>query len=189
MLTSAQAERIDAFVCCISWCQNANQPSVATLRGWGDWSYASSASALCVRSDVELWLGIMKKLAFLILLSQGCFAGQCITYTNTEISGTLYRQTFAGPPNYESVAAGDIAETYFLLKLAKPTCVSGGRPENDFEENYAAVSNVLLALTGPSAFESLRPLLGKVITCTGSLFSAHTGHHHTEVLLSEASCR
>ncbi|HEV7715064.1 MAG TPA: hypothetical protein VGO53_05695, partial [Steroidobacteraceae bacterium] len=36
------------------------------------------------------------------------------------VTGALSRETFAGPPNYESVDKGDKAETYWILTLREP---------------------------------------------------------------------
>ena len=40
------------------------------------------------------------------------------------LSGVLERQTSPGPPNYDSIAAGDAPETYFVLRLEQPVCLS-----------------------------------------------------------------
>jgi hypothetical protein len=130
----------------------------------------------------------MKMIFLLVFISLTAIADLCISYKNTEIKGTLYRQTFPGAPNYESVASGDMAETYFLIRLSKPKCVADGTGGEQLQENFDSVTDIQLVLTGQSTYDSLRPIIGKPITCTGNLFSAITGHHHTKVLLSEASC-
>ena len=40
------------------------------------------------------------------------------------VTGTLERRTYPGPPNYESVAPGDLAETGFYLVLGRPICTT-----------------------------------------------------------------
>ncbi|OHD85133.1 DUF4431 domain-containing protein [Sulfuricurvum sp. RIFCSPLOWO2_12_FULL_43_24] len=130
----------------------------------------------------------MNIIYLLVFMSFAAIADQCISYKNTEIKGTLYRQTFPGAPNYESVVSGDMAETSFLLKLPLPKCVSDGKGGGELQENFDSVTDVQLVLTGQSTYNSLRPFIGKSITCKGNLFSAITGHHHTKVLLSEAFC-
>lgn len=131
----------------------------------------------------------MKLFLFFSLISAVANSEQCVSYKNTEISGTLYTETFAGPPNYESIADGDKPETYFLLRLAKPACVDGGAGANELEENFTDIKDIQLVLNGESTYESLRKSLGKFVKCNGNLFSAHTGHHHTEILLSEVKCK
>lgn len=131
----------------------------------------------------------MRLFLFLTLISAVANAEQCVSYKNTEITGTLYKDTFAGPPNYESIADGDKPETYFLVKLVKPVCVDGGAGADELEGNFTDIKNIQLVLNGESTYDSLRTSLGKPVKCTGNLFSAHTGHHHTEVLLSEVKCK
>lgn len=130
---------------------------------------------------------MIRILLFIFFLSLAQ-ADECIHYQGSIITGVLYRQTFAGPPNYESVQQGDLVETYFLLKLPKPTCVSGGKGGEVLEENYPLVKDIQLVLDGSSTYETLRPFLGKQVLCTGKLFSAISGHHHTNILLSKAFC-
>lgn len=36
-------------------------------------------------------------------------------------------------------------------------------------------------------YDAFRPLLGKVVTVSGSLFAAHTGHHHAPLLMERVS--
>jgi hypothetical protein len=98
----------------------------------------------------------------------------------------LQQQTFAGPPNYESVAAGDKAESFFLLKLTAPICVNADAQQQ--EPSFTAITEVQLILNGASNYDSLRGRLDQMVSCKGKLLSAQTGHHHTEVLLSAAQC-
>jgi hypothetical protein len=116
-------------------------------------------------------------------------ASGCASYTEAELTGKLVSDTFAGPPNYESIEAGDAKETYFFLSLSPPICVAKGQSDSALEPAQDGVVSVQLVLNGKSTYESLRPFLGKTITCRGSLFASHTGHHHAPVLMWEASCR
>jgi|GEM_PF-6799494 len=100
----------------------------------------------------------MKTIFLIVFISFTAIADQCISYKNTEIKGTLYSQTFPGTPNYESVADGDMAETYFLLKLPHPKCVADGKGGEQLQENFDSVTNIQLVLTGQSTYNTLRPL-------------------------------
>jgi hypothetical protein len=43
-------------------------------------------------------------------------AADCLSYSeNISLEGVLSQQTFAGPPNYESIATGDRKETYLFI--------------------------------------------------------------------------
>ena len=120
------------------------------------------------------------------LFAGGASANECQNYQNAHLVGTLQQQTFAGPPNYESIAAGDKAERYFLLKLSAPICVNADVQQQ--EPSFKAITEVQLILNGASNYDSLRGRLDQMVSCKGKLLSAQTGHHHTEVLLSAAQC-
>lgn len=112
----------------------------------------------------------------------------CLAYDPSVVvvTGKIKRHTFAGPPNYESVAKGDAAETTWLLHLAKPVCVSGG----EAGEEEKRVSDLQLVFSeGEKQYQLYRPLVGRTVTATGTLFHAHTGHHHTKVLLTVRSIK
>ncbi len=121
---------------------------------------------------------------FSVLFAGWAGAEECQNYQDTQLVGTLVQQTFAGPPNYESIADGDKAERYFLIKLAQPVCINADRQEPSF----SAITEVQLVLNGASSDASLRSRLTHTVRCKGKLFSALTGHHHTQVLLSEVQC-
>lgn len=126
-------------------------------------------------------------LMFLLMASQA-IAGECVGYSlPIELRGMLLSKTFPGPPNYESVAAGDRAETYFFVVPAAPLCVRQG-DASGLEPAAAGVGRVQLILFKSSAYDRLRSSLGKEIRCTGKLMGAHSGHHHSEVLLTNAEC-
>ena len=108
----------------------------------------------------------------------------CLTYepATVELRGTVVRETFPGPPNYESVKEGDAPEVVWLLQLAEPICVSA--KESDAE--YPAASDlkrVQLVLTADE-YKKFADLVGQPVVASGSLFAAHTGHHHADVLLT-----
>ena len=107
---------------------------------------------------------------------------KCLTYWPDEVvlKGTIRRHTFAGPPNYESVAKGDAAERVWVLHLAQPICVSA----NEEWEKETAVSDVQLVVEKYD-----KELVGRKVVATGTLYHAHTGHHHTKVLLTVSSIK
>lgn len=111
----------------------------------------------------------------------------CLTYANSELVGTLVRQTFAEQPNYESIAAGDAPATYFFVKGAKSFCATAGA-DTTAEPGVRNIRTVQLVFTSPSAYDQLRPWLGRSVRCRGSLFHAISGHHHSRVLLQVEQC-
>jgi hypothetical protein len=113
---------------------------------------------------------------------------QCITYEPNTINlyGRITRKVFAGPPNYENVAKGDEAEQVWVLRLNRPVCVAASAQW----EAEANVSEIQLVFgEGISQYNRYESLLGKKVVAKGRLFHAHTGHHHTRVLLTVRSIK
>jgi hypothetical protein len=121
-------------------------------------------------------------LIFLITTEPAPVAQTCLNYEPDTVSlkGTIKRRTFAGPPNYESVAKGDQPEVMWVLQLARPICVSASGDRKD-EKN---VSKLQLVFTGAEGYRRYRSFVGKRVMVNGTLFSAQTGHHYTRVLLT-----
>jgi hypothetical protein len=113
----------------------------------------------------------------------------CLSYEPAlvAITGKLERQTYPGPPNYESVEKGDKAETGFYLSLATPICVNA-TPDDDLNYEQRDVRLVQLNLDD-KGFDELRPYLGGLIEVRGTLYAAHTGHHHAPLVLNYSSGR
>ncbi|MBZ5547108.1 MAG: DUF4431 domain-containing protein [Acidobacteriia bacterium] len=128
----------------------------------------------------------------LLVLSLSCPAqvelSGCRSYEPAVVAlhGTLVRKTFAGPPNYRDIRKGDKAETYWLLNLDSPICLNEDKAEPDLNPAQKNVRRVQLVLD-QEAYEHFKAMLGKRVVATGSLFGAHTGHHHTPVLLRVSS--
>ncbi len=95
------------------------------------------------------------------------------------VEGTLERVTFPGPPNYESIQNGDLAETYFVLRLAAPICIQTS-------ERGRVSSSELQLFLQPWQYALLRPRLGVTMKVSGRLWPAETGHHHTALMFTPA---
>ena len=132
----------------------------------------------------------MRYLALLAMLFMGSsHAAPCLDYREIEIRGVLTSKTFPGPPNYESVSAGDQKETCFFVGLAKPVCVSnGGAALEPAGQRIRKIQLVFGWETAQDAYDQLRPSLGRRVSCKGVLLGSHTGHHHSDVMLTEAKC-
>ncbi|HSE16279.1 MAG TPA: DUF4431 domain-containing protein [Pyrinomonadaceae bacterium] len=126
-------------------------------------------------------------LLFLILLittepARPVAPQSCLSYEPDTVSlkGKIKRRTFAGPPNYESVAKGDRPERMWVLHLSRPICVSASGDRQE-EKN---VSDLQLVFKGAEDYRRYRSFVGKRATVDGTLFHAQTGHHYTPVLLT-----
>ena len=110
-------------------------------------------------------------------------AEPCLSYsTPVTLSGKITKRTFYGPPNYGEDPATDSRETQVLLLLPKPICVD----ENKIEY-YEAEKNQLELTLVPLGKVKFKNHIGKQVTVHGKLFHAHTGHHHTSVLVEVLS--
>lgn len=121
---------------------------------------------------------------------QSTTSSGCLSYepTMVKVSGTLIQKTFPGPPNYESVRKGDKAEVDWLVELRSPVCVTEDKADPDLNPSQDRIHELQLVLS-PEAFKDYRNLMGRDVVAQGTLFGAHTGHHHTPVLLTVSSIK
>lgn len=140
----------------------------------------------------------IKRLSLLFLLPvllvatvSGAAAQSCLSYESSDVklSGKIKIMTFPGPPNYESVKKGDQPEVAWVLRLSKPACVKAGQ-DNEFDVAESNVTDIQLVLE-PREFTKWRVLAqgSAPVFVTGKLFHAHTGHHHTPVLMEVTSIK
>jgi hypothetical protein len=83
----------------------------------------------------------------------------------------------------KTFATRDKPETSWFLKLEFPRCVNQDKSEPDLNPAQTNIKRVQLVLD-PEMYKRYRNLIGKSVTVSGTLFGAHTAHHHTSVLLS-----
>lgn len=111
--------------------------------------------------------------------------GPCLPYLpdRVSLSGTIRQMTFAGPPGYKSIAAGDAEETGYYLALDVPVCLDGD-PKDDtaYPQKDVRLVQLALDLGGEAA---MTRSLGRVARLSGALFAAHTMHHHAPVVMTE----
>jgi hypothetical protein len=109
---------------------------------------------------------------------------ECLQYepASTNLCGKIVRLTYPGPPNYESIKAGDLPETYWYLFLDNAVCVEGA-PGDDVNVGEKSVKEIQLVLSDKQ-YQDYKGLIGKRACVAGSLFHAITGHHHRAVLIT-----
>ena len=125
-------------------------------------------------------------IALLLLTSAAAASAQdCLSYEPAEVNltGTILKKTFPGPPNYANIRRGDAPETIWILHLSGPVCVTGNTDETNVPERR--VTDMQLVLDG-DGYTRFRKFMGGRISVrvTGKLFHAHTAHHRTSVLLT-----
>ena len=95
------------------------------------------------------------------------------------VSGVLTVQLLAGPPNYESIAAGDAEERAFILELDQRLCADDGTfitPDSTFDR-------VQLTSDDPRNLDLMRAATGRRVDVSGEAFGSHTGHHHAPLVM------
>jgi hypothetical protein len=110
-------------------------------------------------------------------------ASGCLRYEpeTAVLRGVIERATFPGPPNYQSIAKGDAKETHWLLRLEHPRCVEAAEDSSDAA--HSRIRRVQLVFdVDDQPHEQYRNLVGRKVEASGTLFGAHTGHHHTDIL-------
>ena len=114
-------------------------------------------------------------------------AATCLGYGEpVTVRGVLTRRTFPGPPNYESVRRGDAAETFLVLRLDRPVCVTADPADKDgFSPGLDRVAAIQLLATA----KDLGVRAGDRAVLTGTIFGAMSGHHHTPILLNDVAVR
>jgi Domain of unknown function (DUF4431) len=100
-----------------------------------------------------------------------------------ELEGKLTIRTFFGPPNFGENPETDSKEQGWILSLSKPIELTGITSlESGLINHDQNVREVQLVLPGAH-----KELIGKKVAVKGMLFRAHTGHHHTEIVVDVRS--
>jgi len=92
------------------------------------------------------------------------------------LEGIIKREEFTNTDD-----PGEKPGTYWILHLKKAVCIEKG--DNDFLDENLTVSKIQLVLE-ESGYKKYRNVVDEPALTIGTLFAAHTAHHHTEILLS-----
>lgn len=115
------------------------------------------------------------------IASPALAAYECLQYDIVSLTGTLARQTYPGPPDYESVTKGDEPRVIWVLLLDSRICVVGPNPSYPREYNEREVQLVL----SDEHARQYQTLLGERVIATGKLF--HGGASYDKRLVLSAS--
>lgn len=96
-----------------------------------------------------------------------------------EVTGMVHTNVYPGAPDYTSVELGDRPEETFIITLCNPINVEPTK-DDEFNEAEKAVRELHVSFDdhAPSPEEMKHP-----ITIKGTLYHAHTAHHHRRVLM------
>jgi hypothetical protein len=102
----------------------------------------------------------------------------CLQYGPVSLTGVLVRQTYPGPPDYESITKGDEPRIILVLQLDSPVCVdeSGSGYAGEYNEREIQLD------FEDDGYAKHRHLLGKQIIATGALIRGGARHEKRLVL-------
>jgi hypothetical protein len=103
----------------------------------------------------------------------------CLEYGPNRLVGMLVRQTYAGPPDYESVTKGDEPLVIWVLQLDRRVCVDS----NAQYPRELIEMEIELALPADQ-YAQYRQLLGQKIVAAGELI--HGGANYQKRLVLKA---
>ena len=130
-------------------------------------------------------MGRLWMLVFLFATAPASVCAACLADGQAvEFEGMISRETFPGPPNYQSIDDGDKPETVWILTIDSANCVVGESMEGGKQYEVAkATSRFQLVFSAGSDYERYKALVERRVKVVGQLFAGHTGHHHTKALI------
>lgn len=70
------------------------------------------------------------------------------------------------------------------MVLSDPICVEQDKTGPDINRAQKDIHKIQLVFRNADIYKTQKDLVGKRVEAIGTLFGAHTGHHHTPVLLT-----
>ena len=124
---------------------------------------------------------------FLLLIAaswSGPVAAHCLYYGDVSLTGRLVQQTYAGPPDFESVTKGDAPLVIWILQLDTDVYITNNSTSypNIYNEHEIQLTpnNDQHARTAP--YVEYRYLLGKKISVTGVLLPGRGKYEKPQVI-------
>jgi len=117
----------------------------------------------------------MKYLIAALASLAACAAhASCVNYGPASLTGRVVRQTYAGPPDYESTTRGDRPVVYYVLQLDYTLCVA------DSTVLGRGIRELQLEWSGGDP----GTLLGRKVTVTGELIRGGARHDKRDVIVA-----
>lgn len=131
---------------------------------------------------MNTWMRILIRVGvFSLMPTAASIADPCLEYGTVSLRGTMVRQTYAGPPDYESITQGDQPRVIWVLQLERWLCVADSNYRYPKEHNEHEVE---IALTADQ-YTQYQHLLGAKVIATGQLL--HGGANYQKRLVLTAS--
>lgn len=131
---------------------------------------------------MNAWMRMLIVIGALSAMPCGAYdQGRCLKYETVSLTGTLVRQTYAGPPDYESVTKGDRPQVIWVLQLDRTVCVVD--PDPRYPREYYEMEIQLVP--GAESGLQFQNLLGARVIVTGKLLPG--GAKYDKRLVLEAT--
>lgn len=127
-----------------------------------------------------MWRSLAPIIFLSTLPALDALASGCLDYGPLTLNGRLVRQTYAGPPDYESVTKGDAPIAIWVLQLDRIVCVidSAGRYSKEY-----GTREIQIELPA-DRYAHYRSLVGSKITVTGELIRGGARHDKRLVIVA-----
>jgi len=122
-----------------------------------------------------------------LLLYAATSNAACLKYPRATLTGTIFKRTDFGPPNYGEDPKTDSREEHLYLKLDRPVCVDAARPNDDLNVAETNITKMQMVYFPRERFQSV--WIGRRVTVTGALFHSFSAHHWTPVLIEPEETR
>lgn len=104
--------------------------------------------------------------------------------STSTVTGTLKIELYYGAPNYGESPETDAKEYTYILYPDTPINIIYSVDSSEFDVQFKGITKFQLTPLGNIGQLSLDPFVNKRITVTGEFFGKHTGHHHTDILMT-----
>jgi hypothetical protein len=125
-----------------------------------------------------MWRALIVLVASTATAGSAAAAYECLDYGPINLTGRLVRQTYAGPPDYESVTKGDAPVVIWVLQLDRSVCIVDSAAR--YPKEYGA-REIQLELPA-DRYALYQHLLGTKITVNGELQRGGARHEKRLVL-------
>jgi hypothetical protein len=142
-----------------------------------------------LRAHRDRWFEVMAEIAVQDAASRdpGRPAPEAFEGQRVELVGFVWRETFPGRPNYESLET-DEPETYWMLILPRAVTLVATSLEDGSAYRIEALKRLQLTLKAEQ-YEQNRHLVLRDAHVVGRLWPSITGHHHGDALMEVEAIR
>lgn len=108
----------------------------------------------------------------------------CLPYdVEVTLTGVIVEKTYPGPPEYHSIKEGDEPSASLIFIPEKPVCAWMDPAPEEFTMNHTEYDVREIQMAFHESYGKAASLIHTKVEVTGELYSQHTIHHGTRVLI------